>query len=113
MDKFNLPIGSIVISNNTRLLIVGFNNNSNSYLVCVCDKDKVNVNKLYGLNSVQIEKVLSLGYVDLNNNNIPKPLPVNNPASNIPTDIKPDRYSSVIITEAAQLGISPIKLAIK
>lgn len=90
MDKFNLPIGSIVISNNTRLLIVGFNNNSNSYLVCVCDKDKVNVNKLYGLNSDQIEKVLSLGYVDIVNNEGK----INSPFSNTvnPTTINKGRY---------------------
>ena len=90
MDKFNLPIGSIVISNNTRLLIVGFNNNSNSYLVCVCDKDKVNVNKLYGLNSDQIEKVLILGYVDIVNNEGK----INSPFSNTvnPTTINNGKY---------------------
>ena len=49
----------------------------------------------------------------LNNNKIPKPLPVNKPDNKLPILISFDRYNSVIITLPAQLGIKPIKLAIK
>lgn len=46
----------------------------------------------------------------LNNNNIPKPLPVSKPESIVPTLIIFDKYNSVIITLPAQLGIKPTKL---
>lgn len=58
----NLPVGTILISNNTRLIITGYN--SNGYLVCVCNEQGVMTNKTYVLQSNQIEKVLSLGYVE-------------------------------------------------
>lgn len=63
----NLPVGTIFISNNTRLIIV--KGNKNGYIVCPCSKTEITTNKLYTITSSQIEKVLSLGYVDLNNNN--------------------------------------------
>ena len=49
----------------------------------------------------------------LKSNNIPRPLPVNKPERSAPIDMKFDKYSSVIITLLAQLGISPIKEAAK
>lgn len=87
MNINNLPIGTIFISNNTRLMIVGYNkNNQGGYLVCACNENEVITTKLYTLLANQIEKVLSLGYVDIleNNNNV-----FTNPFKNnvVPTQI--------------------------
>ena len=49
----------------------------------------------------------------LNNSSNPNPLPVNKPEKRVPIEIRLDKYNSVIITLLAQLGIKPIKLAIK
>lgn len=66
MNLQKLPIGTIIVSNNTRLIITGYNNaQQDSYLVCVCNNNGITTNKAYGLLSSQIEKVLSLGYVEL------------------------------------------------
>lgn len=91
MNIKNLPIGSIVLSNNTRLIIVGYNKNDlNSYLVCTCNKSEVIINKIYILNSNQIEKVLSLGYVDLEMENIKEDNPFSNKV--VPTNISNNKY---------------------
>lgn len=89
MNTNNLPIGSMVISNNTRLIITGYGKND-SYLVCVCNKGEVITNKTYILNNNQIEKVLCLGYVDIDEENIKE----NNPFSNtvVPTSIPNNKY---------------------
>lgn len=76
MNMNNLPIGTIFVSNNTRLIIVGYNkNNQGGYIVCPCSENEVTTNKLYTLLSNQVEKVLSLGYVDnnINSNNLINP----------------------------------------
>ena len=71
MNMSNLPVGTIFMSNNTRLIVVGYNkNNQGGYIVCPCSESEVLTNKLYSLLSNQIEKVLSLGYVDNNINEI-------------------------------------------
>ena len=49
----------------------------------------------------------------LNYSNMPSPLPVKSPLKSVPIVIRLDKYNSVIITLDAQLGIRPIKLAIK
>ena len=51
--------------------------------------------------------------LDLNKTNIATPLPVNKPDIAVPNEMIPLKYNSVIITLAPQLGISPIKLAVK
>ena len=94
----NLPIGSIVLSNNTRLMIVGYHKNDlNNYLVCICNKTEVITNKIFILNNNQIEKVLSLGYVDIAEENIPFSNTV------VPTNIPNNKYifddNGVIIGE--------------
>ena len=48
---------------------------------------------------------------DLNNTNIPIPEPTRRPAIIEPKLIKLLKYNSVIITEPAQFGIKPNKLA--
>ena len=63
-----------------------------------------------------IDSIFKFSFISLfvlNNNNIPNPLPVNNPAIKLPKVIILDKYNSVIMTLLAQLGINPIKLAIK
>ena len=47
----------------------------------------------------------------LNNTASPTPAPVNNPAIMLPNDITFSRYRFVIITDAAQFGINPMRLA--
>ena len=69
MNLQKLPIGTMIISNNTRLIIVGYNQNQpNNYLVVVCNDKEIVTNKVYTLPNEQIEKVISLGYVDINTN---------------------------------------------
>lgn len=63
----NLPVGTIFTSNNTRLIII--KSNQNGYIVAPCSEQEITTNKLYTIMPNQIEKLLSLGYVDLNNNN--------------------------------------------
>lgn len=71
MNLQKLPIGTIIISNNTRLIIVGYNQNQpNNYLVSVCNDKEIVTTKVYTLPNEQIEKVISLGYVDIINNPI-------------------------------------------
>lgn len=62
MNMNNLPVGTIIMSNNTRLIVIGYN--QNGYLVCPCSEKSVDTKTIYMLLSNQIEKVLSLGYVD-------------------------------------------------
>lgn len=68
MDINKLPVGTIFMSKNVRLMIVSKNKNTiNNYIVCMCTKDEVITNKLYSINADEIENILSLGYVDINN----------------------------------------------
>lgn len=65
MNMNLLPVGTIFLSNNTRLIIVGYNQNGqDGYIVCPCTERNINTKTLYILLPNQIEKVLSLGYVD-------------------------------------------------
>lgn len=59
-----LSIGSIfsVQNDQRKLIVVGYNNND-TYIVCVCNEDKVEINKPYLIPKTQVDKVLSLGYV--------------------------------------------------
>lgn len=69
MYNIKLTIGSIIVSNNTRLIIVGYDkNNPNNYVVCSCNNTAVMMSQLFLLSPNQIEKVLSLGYVDIVSN---------------------------------------------
>ena len=79
----NLPIGTIFISNNTRLIII--KNHKNGYIVCPCSEKEITTNKLYLIAPNQIEKILSLGYVDLNNHEQNVIQPFSNNV--VPTDI--------------------------
>ena len=63
----NLPVGTIFTSNNIRLIII--KSSQNGYIVAPCSEQEITTNKLYTIMPNQIEKLLSLGYVDLNNNN--------------------------------------------
>lgn len=68
MDINKLPVGTIFMSKNVRLMIVSKNKNiDNNYIVCTCNKDEIITNKLYSINATEIENILSLGYVDINN----------------------------------------------
>lgn len=65
MNMNNLPVGTIFTSNNTRLIVVGYNSNvQGGYLVCPCSEKSIDTKTIYLLFSNQIEKVLCLGYVD-------------------------------------------------
>ena len=49
----------------------------------------------------------------LNKTNKPTPAPASSPDIILPKLIKPDKYNSLIITDAAQFGIKPIREANK
>lgn len=87
MNMNDLPIGTIFTSNNTRLIIVGFNqNNQGGYIVCPCSEREVDVKKLYILLPNQVDKVFSLGYVDnVLDNNLKQLDPFNNNV--VPTSV--------------------------
>lgn len=69
MNLQKLPIGTIAVANNTRIIIVGYNKNEpNSYIICTCNEQEIATKNLYTLPHQQIEKVLSLGYVESNGN---------------------------------------------
>lgn len=63
-----MPIGTIFMSQNTRLIVVGYYNNIN-YLACICDDNNVFINRAFIVTGSQVEKVLSYGY-SISNNNI-------------------------------------------